>query len=143
MKTVFLIALILIGFSASGQEDSTYVAPDTAVVAFDTVNVYVINSTNRLIKVNDSYALIYRDLRSIREIDTIRFSSAKELDKFFETSFKSLEKGIAITGQNYHVSRNVISKNIVRVENMKDAYFLLTYDTVEKMQTAFHRSVKE
>jgi hypothetical protein len=142
MKTIFLFLFILVGFTSFSQEDSTIVVSDS-VVSFDTTNVYVINTTNRLIKVNNSYALIYRDLRSLRDIDTIRFNSAKELDKFFETSFKSLEQGVSITGQNYRVSRNVISKNVIRVENMHDAYFLLTYDTVQKMQTAFHRSVKD
>jgi len=142
MKTIFLFLFILFGFTSFSQEDSTIVASDS-VVSFNTTNVYVINTTNRLIKVNNSYALIYRDLRSLRDIDTIRFKLAKVLDKFFETSFKSLEQGVCITGQNYRVSRNVISKNVIRVENMHDAYFLLTYDTVQKMQTAFHRSVKD
>jgi len=132
MKSIFSALFFLIGFTTFSQEDST-------VVVNDTLDIYVINSTNRLIHTNTTFAFEYRDLKSLREIRTIRFASAKEVDQFFASCFRALEADVDVVSANYMVNRNMLSKNIARVHEKDGAYCLLTYDTLQKMQTAFDR----
>ncbi|MDB2657430.1 hypothetical protein N9Y60_05165 [Crocinitomicaceae bacterium] len=43
----------------------------------------------------------------------------------------------------YIVNRNVLSRNVARIEHDDMAYFLLSYGTLEKMEKAFDRYVNE
>lgn len=129
----FVIALFtLLGTSSFAQEDSS-------VVIHDTLDIYVINSTNRLMHIDDGFALEFRDLKTLKEIHSINFSTEQEVDKFFETCFRVLEKDVTVVGELYSINRNKLSKNIVRIHNKEEAYFMLSYDTIEKMQKAYNR----
>jgi hypothetical protein len=105
----------------------------------DTSDVYVINNTNRLVKVGgESYALIYRDLKSLKQIRSFHFDDSKELDRFFELCQKALEKDQGTVTANYNVSRNKLSKNVVRVNDKQGGYMLLKYSTLQHMKTALN-----
>ncbi len=132
MKSLVIALFVLMGAPSFAQEDST-------VVVADTIDIYVINSTNRLMHAGNSFALEFRDLKSLKEIHSIQFASIKEVDKFFETCFRVLEQDVTIVGELYTVNRNKLSKNIVRIHDKEEAYFMLSYDTLQKMQTAFNR----
>lgn len=132
MKTFFFISFIFTSLSGFSQTDST-------ATSMDTLDIYVINSTNRLVQIGSSYALLFRDLKSLREIHSINFQSSEEVNKFFATSFRSMEQDAIIIGEIYSVRRNKLSKNIIRVADKSDGYMLLSYDSLEKMQVAFNR----
>jgi hypothetical protein len=106
----------------------------------DTTDVYVINSTNRLVAIDsDSYALIYRDLKSIKEIRSFHFESSADLEKFFELCQKALDLDQGTITDQYNVSRNTISKNVVRINDKKGGYILLKYSTLDHMRKAFEK----
>lgn len=132
MKSIFVALFMLVGFTSFSQEDST-------TIVNDTLDIYVINSTNRLIHTNTSFAIEYRDLKSLRDVRTIRFASEKEVDRFFANCFRAMEADVNIVSEHYTVNRNKLNKNLVRVHEKDGAYFLMSYDTVQKMQTAFER----
>ena len=132
MRTFLLAAFLLLGFQNFAQTD-------TVIVSKDTVNVYVISSTNRLIEIEGDYAIEYRDLKNLKNGRFLNFDSAKDLEKFFDSCFRSLEKGTEIASVNYTLSRNKISKNVVRVQGKEKSYFMLSYETLEKMKTAYER----
>lgn len=132
MKSIFVALFVLIGFSSFSQEDTT-------VVANDTLDIYVINATNRLIHTNTTFAIEYRDLKTLRDIRTIRFDSVGDVDQFFASCFRAIEADVKVVSNDYTVNRNAVSKNVVRVHEQDGSYFLMTYDTLQKMQTAFDR----
>lgn len=134
MKQLITAIILLFGFQSFAQEDSLSVANDTT-------EVYVINNKNRVIKVgDDAYAFEFRDMTSINDIHTLHFESGAEFEKFLSTCFRSLEQGVTVVGEKYAINRNRLSKNLIRIDNKHDAYFMLSYDTVEKIQTAFNRT---
>lgn len=132
MKRILLAAFLLLGFQNFAQTD-------TVIVTSDTVDVYVISSTNRLVEIEGDYAIEYRDLKNLKNGSYLHFDSGKDLEKFFASCFRSLEKGIEIASVNYTLSRNKLSKNVVRVQGKEKSYFMLKYDTLEKMKTAYER----
>lgn len=135
MKSIFLFAsLLLCGFSFA-QTDSTLVIEDTT-------NIYVINSTNRLIQVGNNYSIEFRDLKTLNEVHYIRLDSKADVEKFFATCYRVLDQNKKVVGQHYTINRNVLSKNVVRIEHKDEAYFMLAYGTIEKMEKAFTRYAK-
>lgn len=103
----------------------------------DTSEVYVINKTNRLVSVNNTgYAFLYRDLKSLKEVRSFDFKNKHELLRFFELCQKALEQDQGTVTDNYNVSRNKLSKNVVRVNDKKGGYVLIKYATLQKMKTA-------
>ncbi|MCR9171593.1 MAG: hypothetical protein NXI10_03815 [bacterium] len=136
MKTYFFLFFLLIGGISFGQTDSTVVTEDTS-------NIYVINNTNRLIQVGDDYSIEFRDLKRLTEVHYIRFEDEQAVRKFFSDCYKVLEQNTTIATELYIVNRNVLSRNVARIEHDDLAYFLLAYGTLEKMEKAFDRYVKE
>lgn len=127
MKLTLLLLLLLSGF--------TY--------AQDTTDIYVINNTNRFVAIdhegNTSYAIVYRDLRSIKEMHTIHFENKANAHVFFEHCMIALEQDKIVENKRYSINRNALSKNVIRVEDEDEGYFMLKYSTVERMRTAFER----
>lgn len=143
MKSLLSILLLCAASLSFGQTDSTLVTSDTLIVQ-DTTDIYVINSTNRMIAVDNSFAIEFRDLKKITEIGTIHFDSVKEVEQFFATCYRVLEQDVKVVGTLYTVSRNKLSKNVVRVDGQSETgYFFLSYDSVEKMEKAFYRTIQK
>ena len=133
MKQLITAIFLLVGFQIIAQEDSLSVHIDTS-------EVYVINNTNRVIKIGDNaYAFEFRDVTSINDVHTLHFDSADEFEKFLSTCYRSLEQGVTVVGEKYAINRNRLSKKLIRIDNKDDAYFMLSYDTVEKIETAYER----
>ena len=106
----------------------------------DTTDIYVINKTNRLVAIQpDSYAFIYRDLKSLKQVRSIDFESDTDLLKFFKLCQKALDKDQGTVTAAYNVSRNRLSKNVVRIQDKDDGYVLLSYSTLDHMRKAFER----
>jgi len=136
MKSLFLLIFLSFGSLTFAQSDSTTVIEDTS-------DIYVINNTNRLIQVGDDYSIEFRDLKRLTEVHYIRFESQADVSKFFADCYKVLDQNTTISNQLYTVNRNVLSKNVVRVQHHDLAYFLLSYGTIENMEKAFERFLKE
>jgi hypothetical protein len=132
MKSLLLLACLLFGSFSYAQTDST-------VLTEDTTDIYVINSTNRLVQVGDRFLIEFRDLKSLKELHYIQLDSKAGVDKFFATCYRVLDQNIKIMGQHYSINRNMVSKNVVRIEHHDQAYFMLAYGTIEKMEKAFQR----
>lgn len=125
MKALFTTLFIFLFITCFGQ---------------DTTDIYVINKTNRLVAIDsDSYSFIYRDLKSVKEIRSFHFESKVELDKFFELCQKALDKDQGTVTSEYNVSRNKLSKNVVRVNNKIGGYVLIKYSTLDHMRKAVER----
>lgn len=106
----------------------------------DTTDIYVINKTNRLVAIqSDSYAFIYRDLKSLKQIRSFNFETKADLLAFFKLCQKALDKDQGTITSGYNVSRNRLSKNIVRIQDKKDGYVLLSYTTLDHMRSALER----
>jgi len=136
MKSLLLFFSLALSIVSFGQSDSTAVLEDTS-------DIYVINNTNRLIHVGDDYSIEFRDLKRLTEVHYIRFDDAGEVRKFFSDCYKVLDQNTTIANSLYIVNRNVLSKNVVRIEHDDLAYFLLAYGTLEKMEKAFDRYINE
>lgn len=141
MKTFVTILFLCVISASYAQTDSTATVSDTLIS--DTSDIYVINKTNRFVAVDSDFAVVFRDLKSLKEIHSVHFSTTKEVEQFFATCFRVLEKDVNIVGPLYSISRNKLSKNVVRIEDQQGGYFFLSYDTVEKMQAAFYRTIKQ
>lgn len=142
MKTILSIIFLFLLSFVHAQTDSTQISQDTIVIA-DTSDIYVINKTNRLVQIDQDFAIEFRDLRSIKETHSINFENTKEVEKFFATCYRVLEKDVNVVGPRYSISRNKLSKNVTRIEDKDSGYFFLSYDTIEKMEAAFYRTIKE
>ena len=136
MKSHLLLLFLALSTFSFGQSDST-------VVTEDTTDIYVINSTNRLIQVGDDYSIEFRDLKRLTEVHYIRFDTEGEVRKFFSDCYKVLDQNTTIATRLYIVNRNVLSRNVVRIEHDDLAYFMLAYGTLEKMEKAFDRYTSE
>ncbi len=136
MKSLLLLLFIAFSGITFGQTDTTSVTEDTS-------DIYVINNTNRLIQVGDDYSIEFRDLKRLKEVHYIRFESQGEVRKFISDCYKVLDKNTTIATAKYIVNRNVLSRNVVRIEHDDLAYFLLSYGTLEKMEKAFDRYTSE
>jgi hypothetical protein len=121
----------------------SFAQSDSTVVSEDTSDIYVINNTNRLIQVGDDYSIEFRDLKRLREVHYIRFENVGEVRKFFSDCYKVLDQNTTIANSLYILNRNVLSRNVVRIEHDDLAYFLLAYGTLEKMEKAFNRHTTE
>jgi hypothetical protein len=122
MKALFTTLCILISTLSFGQ---------------DTTDIYVINKTNRLVSVGtSSYSFVYRDLKSLKQIKSFHFETLVDLEKFFGLCQKALEKDQGTVTEKYNVSRNRLSKNVVRVNDKTGGYVLLKYSTLEHMKKA-------
>lgn len=136
MKSLILLLFLAFGGFAFSQTDSTVVTEDTS-------DIYVINSTNRLIQVGDNFSIEFRDLKRLTEVHYIRFDDAAEVRKFFSDCYKVLDQNTTLATKKYIVNRNMLSKNVVRIQHDDLAYFLLAYGTLEKMEKAFDRYQSE
>lgn len=106
----------------------------------DTTDIYVINKTNRLVAIQpDSYAFIYRDLKSLKQIRSFNFETKADLLAFFKLCQKALDKDQGTITSDYNVSRNRLSKNVVRIQDKNDGYVLLSYTTLDHMRSALER----
>lgn len=106
----------------------------------DTTDIYVINKTNRLVSIQpDSYAFIYRDLKSLKQIRSFDFETKADLLKLFMLCQKALDKDQGTITSDYNVSRNKLSKNVVRIQDKKGSYVLLSYTTLDHMRNALTR----
>ena len=106
----------------------------------DTTDIYVINKTNRLVSIQpDSYAFIYRDLKSLKQIRSFDFETKADLLKLFMLCQKALDKDQGTITSDYNVSRNKLSKNVVRIQDKKGSYVLLSYTTLNHMRNALTR----
>jgi len=122
MKALLTVLLLLVSLISYSQ---------------DTTDIYVINKTNRLVAIDsDSYSFIYRDLKSVKQIRSFHFKSMTELEKFFNLCQKALDKDQGTVTSEYNVSRNKLSKNVVRVNDKNGGYVLLKYSTLEHMRKA-------
>jgi len=137
MKVLFFVLSLFACGTSVAQEDSTI-----ALVQEDTSAIYVINNTNRLIKVGDYYLLEFRDLRTISMVQSIRFDSKENVETFIADCYKVLDQNTTVVREQYKMNRNVLSKFVVRIEQNDEAYFLLAYGTLEKMEKAFKRHLK-
>ena len=123
MKAIFTTLCLLISISSFGQ---------------DTTDIYVINTTNRLVALDsDSYSFLYRNLKSLKKMRFLHFESTEDVVKFFDLCQKALDLDQGTITSNYNVSRNTVSKNVVRVNDKDGGYFLLKYSTLEHMRKAF------
>ena len=126
MKALFTTICLLLSISSFGQ---------------DTTDIYVINKTNRLVSIDsDSYSFIYRDLKSLKHIRSFHFDTKADLDKFFNLCQKALEQDQGTITDTYNVSRNKLSKNVVRVNDKDGGYVLIKYLTLEHMRKAVEGS---
>ena len=112
--------------------------------AQDTTDVYVINSTNRLIRIangsSNTYAIEYRNLKKLKETVSINFGKKEAVYKFFDTCEKVLNTDTRIIGENYNVNRNKVDKNTVKVDNkFEGAYFLVKRETLDNMRSAMDK----
>lgn len=110
--------------------------------AQDTTNVYVINNTNRLIRISQSngpstYVIEYRNLKKLNDTASVYLGRKEDVYKFFNTCEKVLNTDTRIIGEHYNVNRNKVDKNTVKVDNkMEGAYFLVKRETLENMKSA-------
>ncbi len=132
MKSLLLLTSLIFSALTFAQSDST-------VITEDTTDIYVINNTNRIMQVGDNFSIEFRDLKRLKELHYIRLDTKAEVQKFFNTCYKVLDQNVEIVGQKYTIKRNVLSKSIVRISHHDGAYFMLSYDTIEKMEKAFNR----
>lgn len=129
MNRLLLAFILLTGFSVFGQ---------------DTTEVYVINNTNRLIRIaegnQNNYVIEYRNLKKLNQTVSISLGKKDAVYKFFDTCEKVLNTDTRIIGENYNVSRNKIDKNTVKVDNkVEGAYFLVKRETLENMRSALDK----
>ena len=118
-----------------------FVLVQLAAFSQDTTDIYVINKTNRLIKIDDAaYAFVYRDLKSLKEIRSFNFENKTALDKFFRLCQKALDVDQGTVTGHYNVSRNRLSKNVVRVNDKNGGYTLIKYTTLDHMRKALENS---
>lgn len=138
MKNYITLLLIFCALSVSAQE-----ADSITVNAADTADIYVINSTTRFVALpdegNTKYSFFYRDLKYLKTIRELKFQSAEDANKFFDTCEKALETDKTFITHGYNVSRNRLSKNVLRLNNKEGGYYLLKYDSLEKMRKAFNK----
>ena len=140
MKMYITLSLILVSLSGFSQEtlDSTAVIEPITV---DTVDLYVINSTNRLIALPNEgltkYAYQYRDLKYLRTMRELKFQNAEAMEKFFGICDKALATDKTLITQGYNISRNRLNKNVIRLNNKENGYTLLKRETLEFMKTEF------
>jgi hypothetical protein len=146
MKLIITLSLILISITAVAQNpvDSTEV-PELPIS--DTVDLYVINNTNRLIAIEkngaSSFAFEYRDLKFLRTMRVLEFKNAEQLEKFFGICDKALATDKTYITQGYNISRNRLNKNVIRLNNKQEGYTLLKRETLEFMKSEFADYVAE
>lgn len=103
--------------------------------AQDSKNLYVINETNRLMKVGDSYVFEYRDLKFIKKhIRSLKFDSKEEILGFFDKAENTLNTDQGVLNEKYSMYRHKLNKNTVRINNKDGGYVLLTRETLENMR---------
>ena len=105
----------------------------------DTVVVYAVSNTNRLVQINDSYSYFYRDLKYVKQIRELKFESKGELEIFFEKAFKVLDTDISLFAQGYTLVRAKMNKNSLKVRNKDNGYFIVKRETLENMQNASNK----
>ncbi len=136
MKNYIVLLIMVVSFGATAQESNNLKTNEA-----DTVDLYVINSTTRFIALPDEgstkYSFFYRDLKYLKTIRELKFQSAEDVQKFFNTCDKALETDKTFVTQGYNVSRNRLSKNVLRLNNKEGGYYLLKYSSLEKMKSTF------
>lgn len=138
MKNIITLLIFFVSLTSFSQETDT-----TLLNAADTVDIYVINSTTRFVALpnegNTKFSFYYRDLKYIKTIRELKFQSEEDVNKFFDTCEKALETDKTYITNGYNVSRNRVSKNVLRLNNKEGGYYMLKYDSLEKMRKAFDK----
>lgn len=107
----------------------------TNIQAQESKDLYVINETNRLMKVGDDYVFEYRDLKFIKKhIRSLKFDSKEELLSFFDKAENTLNTDQGVLNEKYSMYRHKLNKNTVRINNKDGGYVLLTRETLENMR---------
>lgn len=105
----------------------------------DTVAVFVINNTNKLVKINDGYSFFYRDLKKVKQIRELKFESKSELEAFFNKAFDVLDTDISFFAKGYTIDRGKVNKNSLKVRKKDNGYFIIKRNTLENMQKATNK----
>lgn len=143
MRKILVILLTVSSFIAHSQ-DST----DTVVneLAYDTTDLYVISNSSRFVELSgqgkSKYAFYYRDLKYVKEIRELKFYSVDEAIKFFNICQKALDTDKTYITKGYNISRNRISKNVLRLNNKDGGYTLMKRSTYEHIRDAFERTLE-
>lgn len=124
MRKLTTLLFILIGFATMAQ---------------DTTDVYVINNTNRLAQIGDSYSFFYRDLKYVKEIRELKFDDQTDFVEFVEKAYKVLDKNIELIAKGYSLKRNAMSKNVLKIRNKDGGYVLIKRGTLDNMKEAIER----
>lgn len=139
MKNYIVLLILSVAFGVSAQESDNFKMNEA-----DTVDLYVINNTTRFVALPDEgstkYSFFYRDLKYLKIIRELKFQSGSDVERFFNTCDKALETDKTFITQGYNVSRNRLSKNILRLNNKEGGYFLLKSASLEKMKSTFQKS---
>ena len=139
MKNYIVLLILSVAFGLSAQESDNFKMNEA-----DTVDLYVINNTTRFVALPDEgstkYSFFYRDLKYLKIIRELKFQSGSDVERFFNTCDKALETDKTFITQGYNVSRNRLSKNILRLNNKEGGYFLLKSASLEKMKSTFQKS---
>lgn len=142
MKNYIVLLILSVAFGVSAQESDNVKMNEA-----DTVDLYVINNTTRFIALPDEgstkYAFFYRDLKYLKTVRELKFQSAEDVQKFFNTCDKALETDKTFVTQGYNVSRNRLSKNVLRLNNKDGGYYLLKFNSLEKMKSTFKKYTEE
>ena len=121
---LYIITLTLLPFAGQSQ---------------DTTNLYVINNTNRLTQIGDSYSFFYRDLKNVKIIRELKFATKVELDEFFEKAYSVLDTDVALITQGYNLMRNKMNKNVLKIRNKELGYVYIKRGTLDNMKTAANK----
>lgn len=138
MKKLFvLFVLSFVSFSGIAQNSA-----DTVITT-----IYEISGNNRLttIEVNQdtTYAYYYRDLKHLGEIRSINLKTKDDVKKFIDLCYKALEQDKSFVTENYNISRNKLSKTVVRINDKKEGYSLITEKDLHLMENAFKAFIHE
>lgn len=135
-----ILLFILFGFSISYSNAQE--ATDTVLTT-----IYEISGNNRLttIEVNQdtTFAYYYRDLKHLGEIRSINFKTKEDVKKLIDLCYKALEQDKTFVTDNYNISRNKLSKTVIRINDKRDGYSLITEKDLHLMENAFKAFIHE
>jgi hypothetical protein len=106
----------------------------------DTTEIYVINKTNKLTKIDDTYSFFYRDMKYMKEIRELKFDSKDDALAFFEKAYKVLDTDVDLITKGYSLMRNNLSKNVLKLRNKDGGYFLIKRSSLDHMKAAVEKT---
>ena len=125
MRNIIAFALAFISLTSFGQ---------------DTTEIYVINKTNKLTKIDDTYSFFYRDMKFMKEIRELKFDSKEDALAFFEKAYKVLDTDVDLFTKGYNLMRNNLSKNVLKLRNKDGGYFLIKRSSLDHMKSAVEKN---